>query len=105
MCAQNEEERSLLLLIEGVSNSSVMIKYHDLCFNNKLYSGRRRYLAQYIEQYPIPSPELESSKQIMALVEKLNNSSDACEKESLASEIDNLVKISFGVIDCQDTLD
>lgn len=103
MCAQNEGERSLLLLIEGVSNSSVMIKYHDLCFNNKLYSGRRRYLAQYIEQYPIPSPELESSKQIMALVEKLNNSSDACEKESLASEIDNLVKISFGVTDCQDT--
>ena len=41
----------------------------------------------------------------MALVEKLNNSSDACEKESLASEIDNLVKMSFGVTDCQDTLD
>ena len=103
MCAQNEEERSLLLLIEGVNNSSVMIKYHDLCFNNKLYSGRRRYLAQYIEQYPIPSPELESSKQIMSLVEKLNNSSDACEKKSLASEIDNLVKISFGITDCLDT--
>ena len=103
MCAQNEEERSLLLLIEGVSNSSVMIRYHDLCFNNKLYSGRRRYLAQYIEQYPIPSPELESSKQIVSLVEKLNCSSDACEKESLASEIDSLVKKSFGITDCRDT--
>ena len=100
MCAQNEEEISLLLLIEGISNSSVMIKYHDLCFNNKLYSGRRRYLAQYIEQYPIPSPELDSSKQIVSLVKKLNNISDINEKKSLISEIDRLVKISFGITDC-----
>lgn len=103
MCAQNEEERSLLLLIEGVSNSSVMVRYHDLCFNNKLYSGRRRYLAQYVEQYPMPSPKLESSKQIVSLVEKLNNTLDAREKEILASEIDNSVKISFGITDCLDT--
>ena len=90
-------------MIEGVSNSSVMVRYHDLCFNNKLYSGRRRYLAQYVEQYPMPSPKLESSKQIVSLVEKLNNTSDAREKEILASEIDNLVKISFGITDCLDT--
>lgn len=100
LCAKNEEERNLLLLIEGVSNSSVMVRYHDLCFNNKLYSGRRRYLAQYIEQYPIPSPELESSKQIVSFVEKLNQTSDMHEKELLASEIDYLVKISFGITDC-----
>lgn len=99
MFAQNEEERDLLLLIEGVSNSSVMIKYHDLCFNNKLYSGRRRYLAQYIEQYPIPSPELESSKQIVSLVERLNKSSDKDERDTLTSEIDRLVKISFAIKD------
>ena len=100
MCAQNEEEKFLLLLIEGISNSNVMVKYHDLCFNNKLYSGRRRYLAQYIEQYPIPSPELDSSKQIVSLVKKLNSNSDINKKKSLISEIDRLVKISFGITDC-----
>lgn len=103
MCAQNEEERSLLLLIEGVCNSSLMVKYHDLCFNNKLYSGRRRYLAQYIEQYPVPSPELESSKQIISLVDKLNNASDIQEKEALALKIDNLVQLSFGITNQETT--
>lgn len=97
MCAQNEDERNLLLLIEGVCNSDVMVKYHDLCFNNKLYSGRRRYLAQYIEEYPIPSPELDSSKRIISIVKQINITSDETQKTILSSEINELVKISFGL--------
>jgi hypothetical protein len=46
--AQNEEEKELLFLIQGIANSDLMSRYHDLCFNNKLYSGRRRYFSQYI---------------------------------------------------------
>ncbi len=97
MCAQNEDERNLLLLIEGVCNSDVMVKYHDLCFNNKLYSGRRRYLAQYIEEYPIPSPELDSSKRIISIVKQINITSDETQKSILSSEVNELVKISFGL--------
>lgn len=97
MCAQNEEEQNLLLLIEGVCNSDVMVKYHDLCFNNKLYSGRRRYLAQYIEEYPIPSPELDSSKRIVSIVKQINITSDEKQKSILSSEVNELVKISFGL--------
>ncbi|MCB9296266.1 MAG: hypothetical protein H6559_24565 [Lewinellaceae bacterium] len=52
--ATKERERDILFLIQGVSNSLFMTKYHDLVFNNKLYSGKRRYFSQYVENYPLP---------------------------------------------------
>ena len=70
--AQTEQEKELLFLIQGIANSNLMARYHDLCFNNKLYSGRRRYFSQYIEKYPIPDPKKESSKQIIEIVMQLN---------------------------------
>lgn len=99
ICAQNEEEENLLLLIEGVCNSSIMTKYHDAKFTNKLYSGRRRYLSQYIEEYPIPNPNSNTSKQIVLLVDRINKTSDDNEKNILASEVDNLVEVAFGLKD------
>lgn len=97
ICAQSPEEEKLLLLIEGVCNSSVMIKYHDVKFTNKLYSGRRRYLTQYIEEYPIPNPRTDVSEQIVLLVDRINNTSDDNEKDRLASEVNKLVEIAFGL--------
>lgn len=99
ICAQSYEEEKLLLLIEGVCNSTIMTKYHDAKFTNKLYSGRRRYLTQYVEEYPIPEPSSNASKQIVSLVEKINNTSDKKKKNILASEVDKLVEIAFGLKD------
>ena len=99
ICAQNKEEENLLLLIEGVCNSSIMTKYHDAKFTNKLYSGRRRYLSQYIEEYPIPNPESNASKQIISLVSKINKTPDCEEKNELASEVDKLVEKAFCLTD------
>lgn len=99
ICARTEEERQLLLLVEGVANSEVMIKYHDLCFNNKLYSGRRRYLTQYIEQYPMPNPQSDYAQDILKLVAKINLANDISERENLAKLINAKVKLAFGVMD------
>ena len=99
ICAQTEEERQLLLLIEGVANSEVMMKYHDLCFNNKLYSGRRRYLTQYIEQYPMPNPQSEYAQDIIKLVSKINSLDDALKREEVAKLINAKVKQAFGITD------
>lgn len=99
ICATAKEEENLLLLIEGVCNSSIMTKYHDSKFTNKLYSGRRRYLSQYIEEYPIPDPNCDTSKQIILFVDRLNNTSDDKEKEVLASKVDKLVEKAFGLTD------
>ena len=99
ICAQSEEERKLLLLIEGVANSEVMMRYHDLCFNNKLYSGRRRYLTQYIEQYPMPNPQSEWAQDIMRLVEQINSEEDSAEREKIARQINDKVKQAFAIKD------
>jgi type I restriction-modification system DNA methylase subunit len=95
--AQTEIEKELLLLIQGVANSDLMARYHDLCFNNKLYSGRRRYFSQYIEKYPIPDPGKDFSKQIVEIVKKLNELS-AAKKDitKLESKLNSLVNQSFG---------
>ena len=95
--AQTEEEKELLLLIQGVANSNLMARYHDLCFNNKLYSGRRRYFSQFIEKYPIPDPNRDSSKQIVETVKKLNELSAAKQDiTKLESKLNSLVNQSFG---------
>ncbi|WP_243348059.1 Eco57I restriction-modification methylase domain-containing protein [Parabacteroides sp. FAFU027] len=95
--AQNEAEKELLFLIQGVSNSNLMSRYHDLCFNNKLYSGRRRYFSQYIEKYPIPNPQSEYSKEIVSIVKELNElSSQNKEFRELETKLNVLVEKSFG---------
>jgi len=94
--AENAEEESLLLLIEGVANSKVMMKYHDLRFNNKLYSGRRRYLAQYVEKYPMPNPNNQHSKNIIEIVKQLNCSIDA-DKQQLLNKLNDEVEHAFGL--------
>ncbi len=60
----------MLYLLLAVANSSVMVRFHDLAFNNKLYSGRRRYITQYVAQYPYPDPNSSVSRKIVELVKR-----------------------------------
>jgi len=95
--AQTEQEKELLFLIQGVANSNLMAQYHDLCFNNKLYSGRRRYFSQYIEKYPIPDPRKQISIQIIETVKEMNELSALKQDVAdLECELNNLVNKSFG---------
>lgn len=95
--AINERENELLFLIQGVANSKLMSQYHDLCFNNKLYSGRRRYFSQYIEKYPIPDPNKIESLEIIEIVKKLNILSSLNQDVSdLENELNTLVEKALG---------
>lgn len=92
-----EKDVDRLLLIQGVANSELMTKYHDLAFNNKLYSGRRRYFSQYVEKYPLPNLTSESSKQIIAIVKKLNSEPVDSDTQELKLRLEEKVAESFGV--------
>ena len=94
--AEKTEEIDLLLLIQGVSNSLLMTKYHELMFNNKLYSGRRRYFSQYVEKYPLPDIKSKASKDIIAIVKKLN-SNDVNDKTILINDLEIAVARAFKV--------
>lgn len=88
----------LLLLIQGISNSSVIAKYHDLRFNNRLYAGRRRYFTQYVENYPLPDPNSLESMEIIALTKQLNQLSKKGKPIShLEMQLNELVIRSFGL--------
>ena len=74
-----------------------MSQYHDLCFNNKLYSGRRRYFSQYIEKYPIPDPNRSESIKIVEIVKELNYKTSLNQDVSeLEIELNHFVNKSFG---------
>lgn len=96
--AKSEQEKDLLMLIQGIANSDLMAQYHDLRFNNKLYSGRRRYFSQYIEKYPMPNPNKIGSKLIIEVVKKINKLSAFNQDVSeLETRLNKLVNESFGL--------
>lgn len=86
----------LLLLVLGVANSSVIARFHELAFPNKLYSQRRRYLTQYVSEYPVPPRSTPAARQIVRLVKTLTR--DDCSPAKavdLQSEIDRQVAAAF----------
>ena len=74
-----------------------MTKYHDLVFNNKLYSGRRRYFAQYVEKYPLPDLSSSAVKEIISIVMKLNQPDDKLKIFELENLLEIKVAESYGV--------
>ena len=65
-------------------------------FNNKLYSGRRRYFSQYVEKYPLPDIKSNSSQKIISIVKSLNNPKTVNKKE-LIIELEEAVAYAFNV--------
>lgn len=86
-----------LWLALAVANSTFIEKYYDLRFNNKLYAGRRRFITQYVEEFPLPDSALELSGQIIRLTKELYRCVDAPDVDRLEAELNALVWMSFGL--------
>jgi methylase of polypeptide subunit release factors len=95
--ATKEEDVEKLLLIQGLANSKLMTKYHDLVFNNKLYSGRRRYFTQYVEKYPLPDFRSQIANEIVSIVKTLNQSGNKNDIAELETQLEIRIAKSFGV--------
>lgn len=68
---------TVLWLMLGVANSRLIGTYYDLRFNNKLYAGRRRFVTQYVKDFPLPDPALPESRKIAALAKAIYAGADA----------------------------
>ncbi len=68
--ATDKDSEQLLYLIMGVSNSNFLEYYYDLHFGNKLYSGKRRFITQYVEKFPLPDPNSIEAEKIIKLSKK-----------------------------------
>jgi adenine-specific DNA-methyltransferase len=87
-----------LWLMLAVANSSFVLKFYDAVFHNKLYSGRRRFMSQYVNRFPLP--HLKSSQDILSLMPKVLNAAakqDSERLEPLQDQMDELVWKAFGL--------
>jgi len=83
-----------LLLMLAVANSSFITRYYDVLFHNKLYAGRRRFMTQYVKEFPIPELDSDVSKRIIRLTASLVNAPMNTKAEA---EVDGLVWHAFGL--------
>lgn len=67
----SERSETLGLLMMAVANSTLGTRYYDRVCGNKLYSGRRRYITQYVERFPLPDPETPEALKIVDLISSM----------------------------------
>lgn len=89
--SQDPAQTDLLWLALAVGNSTFIERFYDLRFNNKLYSGRRRFITQYVEQFPLPDPYSSIGKAIIANAKKIYECVPSPEAKQLQSELDAMV--------------
>ena len=92
------EDTDLNYLILGIANSKFIEKFYDISFPNKLYSGKRRFITQYVEKFPLPDACSRHSKEIIAKVKTILSVSDKLEFEAIEEEINVLVEKAFGLL-------
>lgn len=81
-----------IMLALAVSNSKFIEEYYDVCFNNKLYSGKRRFMTQYVEQFPLPDYTTQNAQiTINAVKEVVNGSMTQVQKANALKTISALV--------------
>lgn len=84
----------VVYLALAIANSRFIEKYYDVKFNTKLYSGKRRFMSQYVEQFPIPSYTTELAQEAIWIVKQIiaekNNDVIPDYKEKLDCIVDKL---------------
>ena len=97
MIPARPEDGDLLWLALAVGNSRFIESFYDHRFNNKLYSGRRRFMTQYVEQFPVPDPKTSVGKRLIALAKEIHRLKPTEDTSSLEAECERLVEDAFGV--------
>ncbi|UQZ87716.1 type II restriction endonuclease subunit M [Deltaproteobacteria bacterium Smac51] len=98
LCREPGRE-DLLWLAAAAANSSFMEKYYDNCFNNKLFSGRRRFISQYVSRFPLPDPDSELGRRIIAAAKWIYANIDSPDLDDALRELDANIWRAFGFTD------
>lgn len=97
LCCDDPKDEPLLWLALAVGNSKFIETFYDHKFHNKLYSGRRRFITQYVEQFPLPDPNTPIGRSLVKFARKIHATLDQRHDESLVRELDDLVWKAFGL--------
>lgn len=85
----------IVYLALAVANSRFIEKYYDVKFNTKLYSGKRRFMSQYVEQFPIPIYTSELAQKTISMVKKIIAENRPETFLSYKSDLDDMVDKLF----------
>jgi methylase of polypeptide subunit release factors len=81
-----------LYLMLAVANSTIATKFYDTMFHNKLYAGRRRFMTQYVKEFPLPDLDSRIGKQIVRATKRLVQKPTATGEKS----VQRMVSKAFG---------
>jgi len=99
LVATSSHGTDLLWLAAAVGNSSLIEKFYDLRYHNKLYARRRRFMTQYVERFPLPHPTNPLSQAIIRKAKEIYDRVHSGRTDELEAEVDRLVWKAFG-LDC-----
>lgn len=97
LVTSRQNDSDLLWLAAAVANSTFVEAFYDHRFNNKLYAGRRRFITQYVEQFPLPDPTLPLSKDISTRAKAIYEANHASQAQGMERELDALIWRAFGL--------
>jgi adenine-specific DNA-methyltransferase len=87
------EEDDIAFLMLAVANSALGLRYYDEVCGNRLYSGKRRWITQYVSRLPLPNPYTPEAKQLIADARALATSGDVT--ADLIAQLDHDVEAAF----------
>ena len=97
MVADDPARTDLLWLAAAVGNSTFVERFYDYRFHNKLYAGRRRFMTQYVENFPLPDPSTATGMEIISRSKSLYDKIPSPDENRLCDELNSLVWTSFGL--------
>ena len=86
-----------LYLILAIANSSVATEFYDLQFHNKLYSGRRRFMTQYVRQFPLLDLSSQVASNLVQQTKRLLSLRREKSRHQQAVSLDRSVRLAFGL--------
>lgn len=95
LAAAGDADR-LAYLLMGVANSALGLRFYDAVCGNRLYSGRRRWITQYVSRLPLPDPASPGAIEIADLVCDLVDGGIALDA-TVQGALDERVAAAFGV--------
>jgi len=86
----------LAYLMLAVANSGLGVRFYDIACGNRLYSGKRRWITQYVARLPLPDPASLPARHAAELARDLSGP-DAAAGSGVATlaELDDLVGRAF----------
>lgn len=97
MAVGDDGNEDLLWLALAVANSTFIERFYDFRFHNKLYAGRRRFMTQYVENFPLPDPTGAVGREIIKTARSIHDRVPSRAEVPLENNLDKLVWDAFGL--------